>query len=666
MHDLLTSLSTRVFSRRAVLKAVRVFSIVIAAIYVTGCGGEDTEQTNEVARDNTAEVEAAYAADPDFYTFATPQDLPADLEWINNSHLPELGSPEARKGGTQYRALQDFPRTLRIAGPDSNGSFRPFILDQNFVLLAPIHPDTLEHYPGLATEWALEPETGTVYIRLDPTARWSDGEPVTTDDFMFMFWFYRSPYIRAPWYNNYYSTQYSNITKFDDHTMSITSTSKKPDFSQRVLDLPGVPQHFYKELGDDFVDRYQWRFAPTSGAYRVRDADIKKGRSIALTRVKDWWAKDKKHFRYRYNPDRVQFNVIRDVAKTFEAFKRGDIDQFGLALSEYWYEKLPDDDPAVQAGYIAKSSFYNRYPRPPMGLWINTSRPVLDDINVRLGIQHASNWQLVIDNYFRGDAKRLNTPDDGFEDFTNPNIIAREFDIEKAQAYFAKAGFTERGDDGILRNAAGEKLAFTLSTGYQSLADVLTILKQEAAKAGLEIRVEILDGTSGWKKVQEKKHELDLVAFGRFNEMYPRFWEHFHSDNAYDDAFMEDGSVNPDRELKTQTNNLEAFAVFEMDKLIEAYRASEDKAEMIELSHKMQQLHFDHASWVPGYYNPSLRLGHWRWVRYPEFFTHKYTREAGEFWVHWIDEDLKAEVKEAQKSGKTFPPMINVYDQWKQ
>lgn len=650
-------------------KVLRHFSLSLVAVgllYLTACGGDDAAQTSEATPDNTAEVEAAYAAEPDFYTFASIEDLPSDLAWTNNSDLPELGSPEAKKGGTQYRALQDFPRTLRIAGPDSNGSFRPYILDQMYTLLAPIHPDTLEHFPGLASEWALEPETGTVYIRLDPAARWSDDEPVTTDDYMFMFWFYRSPYIRAPWYNNFYSTQYSNITKYDDHTMSITSTSKKPDFSQRVLDLPGVPQHFFKELGDDYVDRYQWRFAPTTGAYRVREADIKKGRSIALTRIKDWWAKDKKHWRYRYNPDRVQFNVIRDVAKTFEAFKRGDLDQFGLSLSEYWYEKLPNDDPDVQAGYIAKSAFYNRYPRPPMGLWINTSQPMLDDLNIRLGIQYASNWQLVIDKYFRGDASRLNTADDGFVDFTDLSIVAREFDIQKAQTHFAKAGFTERGADGILVNAEGEKLAFTLSTGYQRLSDVLTILKQEAAKAGLEYRVEVLDSTSSWKKVQEKKHDLSLVAFGRFNEMSPRFWEHYHSDNAYDDAFLDDGSVNLDRELKTQTNNLESFAVFEMDGLIDTYRASEDKAEMIELSHRMQRLHYEHASWVPGYYNPSLRTGYWRWVRYPEFFTHKYTREPGEFWVHWIDEDLKAEVKAAQKAGKTFPPMITVYDQWKQ
>jgi microcin C transport system substrate-binding protein len=123
--------------------------------------------------------------------------------------------------------------------------------------------------------------------------------------------------------------------------------------------------------------------------------------------------------------------------------------------------------------------------------------------------------------------------------------------------------------------------------------------------------------------------------------------------------------VNPDRQLKVQTNNLESFAVFEVDGLIEAYRASSDKEEMIRLAHRITELHYDHASWVPGYYRPSLRLGHWRWLRYPEYFQHKHVDDLDDLWVHWIDTDLKKEVLEARKTGKTFPPMINVYDQWK-
>ena len=48
---------------------------------------------------------------------------------------------------------------------------------------------------------------------------------------------------------------------------------------------------------------------------------------------------------------------------------------------------------------------------------------------------------------------------------------------------------------------SGERLSFTLTTGYDNLRDVLTILREQAGKAGLEFRLEVLDGTAAWKKV---------------------------------------------------------------------------------------------------------------------------------------------------------------------
>ena len=66
---------------------------------------------------------------PKFFQFKTMADMPTDLEWEDGSDLPDIGSPEAKKGGTFYISVDDFPRTLRLFGPDANGSFRPWLLD---------------------------------------------------------------------------------------------------------------------------------------------------------------------------------------------------------------------------------------------------------------------------------------------------------------------------------------------------------------------------------------------------------------------------------------------------------------------------------------------------------------------------------------------------------
>jgi len=620
------------------------------------------------------EVDARAAAGefPKFFRFASPEDIPPDLEWQDGSDVPEFASPDARKGGTFYTWIQDFPRTLRRFGPDANGGFRPFILDDVVVQLARRHPnDTsigetgFRYFPGIATEWALDKENATVYVRMDPDARFSDGEPITADDMMFMFFLYQSPYIRAPWYNNWYNRKYSNITKYDELTFSITQPEVRPDLLFKVLELEPLPEHFYRELGEDYVERYQWRFVPTSGAYEVRPENLKKGQSITLTRVKDWWADDKKFWRNRYNFDRLHFTVIRDVPKAFEAFRKGELDRFGGTLPEYWYEKMPDSAPEVQDGYIHKSVFYNDRPRPTFGLWMNESRPLLDNRDIRVGIQHATNWDLVIEKYFRGDYQRMRTNSDGYGEFSHPTLKARSYSVDKALENFAKAGFKNRGPDGILVNDAGERLSFTLTTGYQNFRDVLTILAEEAAKAGLEYRLEILDQTASWKKVQEKKHDISFTAFNVSAEMYPRYWDFGHSVNAYDRAFLPDGSPNPDRKLKTQTNNLQSLAYPELDAMIEAYRASSDAEEMKELAFRMEEFLYEDASFVPGFVIPFYRTLHWRWFRFPDDFDVKLSNGPDEYFLSWIDTEMKTETLEARKSGKTFPPVIEVYDQYR-
>lgn len=650
------------------MRTAAAIAATTAVMLLAGCGEKKTEEV----RDNTEEVKAYYASKPEFFIFKTPADLPTDLEWENGDELPEIGSPKAKKGGTLYFYVQDFPRTLRHLGPDSNGSFRPWILDDVVMNWAWRHPnDTsigpkgFRYFPGLASEWAIDKARRTVFVRIDPKARWNDGVPITSDDMLFAFFLYQSKYVQAPWYNNFYSTNYESITRFDSHTFAITMPEDRPNLSSRVLELNPQPAHFYKELGTDYPERYQWRNVPGSGPYVVREQDIQKGRSITLTHIDDWWAKDKKHWRYRFNPGKIRLTVIRDTPKSFEAFKKGEIDYFGLALAEYWYDKLPDSDPDVQAGYITKAKFYNDIPRPTYGLWMNTARPLLDNRDIRVGIQYATNWELVIEKFARGDWERMRTTADGYGEFTHPTLKARPFSVEKALESFAKAGFNKRGPDGVLVNDRGDRLSFQLTTGYEALKDIMTILREEALKAGVEFRIEVLDGTASWKKVQEKQHDIQFSAFNVSPEMYPRYWETYHSANAYDDAFLPDGTVNPERKLKTQTNNLESMAIWEMDKMIAAYDRSSDAEEMKRLAFKMEEMLYDYASFSPGYVVPFFRVGTWRWVGFPDDYHVKLGRNFSEWMLMWIDEDLKKETLEARRTGKKFPPRILTFDQYK-
>lgn len=635
----------------------------------------DVQETVERGEISPEEIEQR-TADGEFekfFQFKTPADIPADLTWEDGMDLPEIGSDKATKGGTLYLSLSDFPRTLRLVGPDSNGSFRSWILDDTRMGFANRHPtDTsidsngnFRYFPGIAQSWALSKDRKTVYVRINPAAKFSDGVPITSDDMMFSFYFWQQPYIQAPWYNNNFKRNYTAITKYDEHTFSLTLPEAKPNGISNALGLEPMPLHFFYEFGEDYVERYQWDFVPTSGPYVLTEENLKKGRSVTLIRDKNWWAKDLKFWRNRFNMDRVHLTIIRDQAKTFEAFRKGEISFASISLPEYFYEKLPATDELVTSGQVHRAVFYYDAPRPPYGLWINSGRPLLNNNDIRIGINYATNFQKVIDEFFRGDYTRMRTSSDGYGEFSHPTLTAREFDVEKALASFAKAGFVERGPDGILVNDNGERLSFTLTTGYEAMKDILTILREEALNAGLELRLEVLDGTASWKKIQEKQHDIAFSAFNVGAEMFPRYWEFYHSVNAYDVPWLPDGSINPDRQLKPQTNNLQSIAIRELDQRIEAYRASDNVDEMKQLAFEMEEILHEDGSFVPGFVVPFMRVAYWRWFQWPEDFQVKIANSAIDGHLFWIDQDLEQETRDARRTGQTFEVVDKVFDRYK-
>jgi len=617
----------------------------LTLVLLSGCSKKQTE----VTRDIGPEAQAYYKAHSEFFHFATPADLPKDLVWHDGSDQPEFSAPEAQRGGTINSFISDFPRTLRYYGPDSNGDFRPYILDNDALTLTQQHPNTGQYFPGLAKAWAYGSDHCTMYFKLDPDARYSDGVAVRADDYLFAFFFFRSSYIQDPWLNNFYTKNFTNLTKYDDYIISISWREPIPDLDLWVGGVTPVPEHFYKDLGTDYVQRYQWRLEPTTGPYTIKPEDLHKGSYIDLTRVPNWWASDKPFYRHRYNFDQIHLQVIRDPEKAFESFKRGDIDGFGLSLPKYWYDKLPDNDPLVQKGYIHKTTFYNQFPVASTGLYINTSMPFLNNRDVREGIAYASNFDLIDRDYFRGDFVRMQTDADGYAEVPFPGIHPRPFSVDQALAHFAKAGFTKRGPDGILMNAKGERLSFTVTCGDPTMRDPLTILRQEAAKAGMELNLEMLDDTTAFKKVLEKHHQITFMGLtGTSVEKYPRYWDFYDSSNA-----------------KPQTDNLTNTADPEMDKLIAAYDKAQTMDDKRRLALVLETKVYENAAFIPAFKMPFYRIGYWRWMKWPKFFNVRFSYEPGQFGLDWIDEAVKKETLEARDNGKTFPPEIKVYDQWK-
>ena len=183
----------------------------------------------------------------------------------------------------------------------------------------------------------------------------------------------------------------------------------------------------------------------------------------------------------------------------------------------------------------------------------------------------------------------------------------------------------------------------------------MTILEREARKAGLELKLEVLDATAAWKKAQEKKHDIVFAALNVSVELYPRYFDLFHSYNAY----KPDGSVKPD------TNNLTMTADPQIDGLIDRYEKSVDLAEIKALAFQLEERLHNDAAFIPGFVKPFYWVAYWRWIRWPEGFDYRLSRLPEEFHAYWVDQEMEKETREARRTGRKFPMTVKTYDQFK-
>jgi microcin C transport system substrate-binding protein len=581
-----------------------------------------------------------------FLKIGTPAEIPADLVWENGMDQPEIGDPAAKKGGAFRRSIASFPPTIRPFGDNSNNSFRGDLYDYIDMPMVNLHPETMEMIPGLASEWATSSDGRTIYFRIDPEARYSDGVPVKARDFLISVYLRVSDNIVNPYSKQYYRENIAQIAMYDDMTVSVSLPEAKIYAPVIAGAITPSPPHFYSEYGPDYSERYQWRFPPTTGAYEVLPEDIVKGASITQTRVKNWWAKDRKYYQHRFNPDKLVNTVVRDESKAFELFRAGELDTFFLTQPQLWYEKSEIDP--VYKGYIERVTFYNKYPKVPRGLYLNVSKPPLDNLDVRVGIHHAMNWQKVIDVMFRGDYQRLNAFNEGYVLFSDPSIVARPFSIDAARAAFAKAGYTREGRDGILAKPDGTRLSVAVTYPAMPQIDrIFAILREEAKACGFELRLDGLEPTVAYKKEMQKQHEMALGSW-LIGPPVPDFHQFLHSSNAID----EKGNLKP------QTNNIFAWHRADTDVLSEKVRTASTADELKDAAWKLQRIMHDEAFFVPGYSVDFVRIGSWRWVKWPDcpttHFSPPVVYDPHEVYVFWVDEELKKETMAARRAGKSF------------
>jgi microcin C transport system substrate-binding protein len=314
-----------------------------------------------------------------------PLALPPDF-----SHLPYV-NPDAPKGGD-----------VALSAVGTFDSFNPFIVrgtpagDVSRVwdpLLRSNADEPEAAYGHLAKVIEIPDDHLGVAFELRPEARFHDGTPVTAEDVAWTFNTLREQ--GRPFYKEYYGDVTDVTVERPDRVVFHFKSAKNRELPLILGQMQVLPKHWWQ--GRDF-SRPLTDPPLGSGPYRVDHFEF--GRTLALARVPDWWARDLPTGRGLYNFGTRRTEYFRDSTVAFEAFKAGQIDFREENVAKEWATAY--DFPAVEKGLVKKELIRHHLPTGMQGFAFNTRRPIFQDVRVRHALSLAFDFEWENANLFYG------------------------------------------------------------------------------------------------------------------------------------------------------------------------------------------------------------------------------------------------------------------------
>jgi peptide/nickel transport system substrate-binding protein len=321
--------------------------------------------------------------------------------------------------------------------------------------------DTLNGYSAkdfstvgvLAQSWSPSADGLTWTYKLRPNLKWSDGQPLTSQDVAYSINRVRNgTYEQTNWGN--YVTNITGVTAPDPTT--VVMTVKKPTPIMYHVSVPILPEHIWKSISEKAVSNFANEPKPGqpivgSGPFVL--TEVVKGQFIRLERNPNYWGTPSKI-------DHLVFRVFNSQDSMAQALKRGEID-FADNLDANIFNSLKST-PGIKAIDTLYSGFdeiaMNTGAALDTGQPIGDGHPALKDKVVRQAINYAIDRKTLVAKVYGGYA----SPGDSIIPplygnlHYQPTSDAFPFDIAKANQLLDQAGYT-KGSDGIRRMPGGGK-----------------------------------------------------------------------------------------------------------------------------------------------------------------------------------------------------------------
>ncbi|RFC66533.1 ABC transporter substrate-binding protein [Fulvimarina endophytica] len=544
-------------------------------------------------------------------------------------------NPDAPVGGTLNQiAIGTFDsfNPFIVRGTPAAGlpNFGGGLLYDTLFEQSPDEPST--SHAMIAEAMTYPPDFSSATYRLDPDARWHDGEPITAED---VIWSFETLKELHPQWNAYYR----NIVKAEktgdrEVTFTFDQTGNR-ELPQIVGDLTVLPKHYWEGTDENGNKRdiSQPTTVPPLGSGPYRIAGFQIGQSMDWERVPDYWGWDKATRVGRYNFGRIHYTYFRDQNAAWEGFKKGGLEDYRLEnSSQQWAEGY--DFPAAQNGQVVKTEVPDGQVASMQAYVLNNRLDKFEDRDVRKALTLVYNFQemnrtLFYDLYKRQtsyfdnselaatglpserelkllEPMRAEIPEEVFtEEFTLPDYsdrsAARTY-LREALDLFRKAGYELRGNR-LVDASTGEQFSIEMLGSDPRDTRTLEPYARDLRRLGIDVNIRIVDTN----QYVERLRNFDFEMVGM--RYYP---QSLSPGNEQRDFFSTQAAETPG------SRNYAGVENPVVDKLIDAIVYAENREDLVAATRAMDRVMLWEYYVVPQWNKTEDWLAYWDKFGMPE------------------------------------------------
>lgn len=543
--------------------------VVLASMVLAACGGAAPATEEPPAIDEPSEGEATEPAATEPSAATEP--------------------PATTGAGTVTITFTQEPDNLNPMYTEMffSGILREFWLKPVWTFNANAEP-----VPVLASEipslenGGLSEDGQTVTIRLRDDITWSDGEPLTSADFVFTYDMIMSdqnvPLSRFPY------EQYVSSVEAPDDTTVVVNFNEPFAAWLTTLFYFVLPQHILQPVfeSEGTIDTAEWNRNPTVGVGPFVFSEWETGSHISFTANSSW-----------IEPPQIEqvfIRIVPDDAAQEAAIIAGDTD-IGVFLSSDQIETLEAGGDvevvAVASGY-SEGWFLNVNPE--------TAHPAMLDVNVRQALALATDRFTIVSDLLDDSVNPVNANFwDNNPPYGNTDIEPYPYDPDEAARLLDEAGWVDSNGDGT-RDKDGVELVLRYITNDRELrANVQAVVQQQWSLVGIGAELVNYSSDVYWNGYNDNGPQAQgLYDIAEYSSVSTSFPDPESSDNWRCDSIS--SADNPDGA------NWQGYCDPEMDELLNQQATTLDLDARLELYKQIQQKMYDEAIYIGMWKDPDL------------------------------------------------------------